>query len=439
MERRNFLRLTGVGAAASALGGPFATQSIAALATELAEMPGRSPKDLASDEKFWFAVRAKYAPPTDHLDLDHANTSPTAVPVFDAWVKRTRELSHAPAERFDKVWGDVETKLRPAVAEFMEATGRNIAFMGNSTVALNTVLRGFPMERGDEILVTDHEYPDMIESVLQREKREGIVVRKVSVPLPGEQRELLVDRVRSAITPRTKLLLISHVSAWSGEILPIEEVTAVAKSKGVAVLVDAAQSVGMLDVSFKKIGCDFLVTSFHKWLGSPLAAGVLVISEKQIGRVWPLHPPAWDTTEYPTDLYEWAGTYNIAATAAIGDALEFQKAIGLERKRERARFLGEYWQSRLRGVDRVKILTPQDVDRSFGVAAIMIDGIGSRDLAKYLRTRYRILVQDKAGRHSPFKNALRVSPGLYTTPNELDSFVAAVKEVLRTGIPPAKK
>lgn len=146
-------------------------------------------------------------------------------------------------------------------SEFPEPAPEEVAFTPNATFGLNTILHGFPLQRGDELLVTNHEYPDMIETIPQRGKREGIVMRAVNVPLPGEDRSSLVNRINQAITPRTRLILISHVSAWSGEMLPIQEVTQAARRRNVAVLVDAAQSVGLLDVNFAHIGADFLATS----------------------------------------------------------------------------------------------------------------------------------------------------------------------------------
>ncbi|MEO7368228.1 MAG: aminotransferase class V-fold PLP-dependent enzyme [Gemmatimonadaceae bacterium] len=233
------------------------------------------------------------------------------------------------------------------------------------------------LERGDEILVTNHEYPDMIETILQRGKREGIVMRSVNVPLPGEDRSGLVNRIDQAITPRTRLILISHVSAWSGEILPVQEVTHAARKRDVAVLVDAAQSVGLLDVDSAGIGADFLATSLHKWMGAPMGTGALLMRTRHIGKVWALHPPSWDTTKHPMDLYEWTGTFNVAAYRSTSDAIKFQRLLGLARKRARIRFLGDYWQKRLADVRGVSILTPRDGARSFGVASMMFDKIPS--------------------------------------------------------------
>ncbi|MFT3744072.1 MAG: aminotransferase class V-fold PLP-dependent enzyme [Pyrinomonadaceae bacterium] len=239
MERRDFFKRTG-GIAALALWSQLLPGSSVALGNVLSSGSLAEPAEVAQDEAFWRKIRSFYAPPTDFIDLDHANSSPTSLTVFNAFAKRSRSLTQAPAERFGDLW--METgKFRPELAKLLGTQENHFALTSNATFALNTVLHGFPLVAGDEILVTDHEYPDMIEVVVQRTKRDGAVMKKVAVAALDEDRLALVERVRKAITPRTKLLLISHVDAWSGEILPVAEVTKAAKERGVAVLVDAAQ------------------------------------------------------------------------------------------------------------------------------------------------------------------------------------------------------
>ena len=433
MERREFFKRSG-SVAAIGLWSQWMPGSSVALGNVVSQISHVEPADVAKDEAFWRKIRALYVPPTDLVDFDHANTSPTSSIVFDAFAKRLRRLSHAPAERFGKMW--VESgKFRSDLAKLLGTREEHFALTTNATFALNTVLHGFPLAAGDEVLVPDHEYPDMIEVILQRSKRAGIVMKKVSVAAFDEDRLALVERVKKAINSRTKLLLISHVSAWSGEILPVAEVTEVARERGVSVLVDAAQSVGMLDVNFEAIGCDFLATSLHKWMGGPLTTGVLVMKPEHVGKVWPLHPPSWETSQYPMDIYEWAGSINMAANASIGEAIAFQKMLGPARKLERMRYLGKYWQDKLGDNPKIKLLTPSQTDRSFGVASFAISGIPSAALVKYLRRETGFLVQDKSGRHSPFTNAVRVSPGPCSTPRELDRFVRAINGVAATGLP----
>ncbi len=424
MERREFIRLTATAAVSANAVAGFG---------EAAELDA-----VSDDDVYWARLRRNYDPPTDYADLDQANTGPTPRSVFDAYVRRARELSHAPAERFGDMWDkDLDTLTRPALAKYLGTAPARLAFTANATTALNTVLHGFPLERGDEVIVTDHEYPDMVETLLLRARRDGIVLRTVTVQSANEVALLLVSRVDQAINPRTKLLLISHVSAWSGAVLPVAEVSKTARSRNVAVLVDAAQSVGILDVHFDAIGCDFLAASLHKGLGAPLPTGVLVMRAEHVGKVAPLHPPSWDTAKHPMDLYEWSGTFNVAALSTVREALQFQLDIGAERKRARLQKLGAYWQDALAGVSGVRLLTSRRPGRWCGPAAFAVEAVPSSQLMPYLRRKRRVLVQDKSGRHSPFTNAIRVSPGAHSTFAELDRLVEAVRDVARAGSLPA--
>jgi selenocysteine lyase/cysteine desulfurase len=434
MKRRVFL---GLAAAAAVPGRLIAAPTSRTQAARVPE--SGSSNDRLNDDGFWARLRSEYDPPYDYADLDQANTAPTPRRVFDAYVERARYLSRAPAERFGTMWNDeLDAVARPALARYLGAAPDQVAFTANATAALNTVLHGFPLARGDEILITDHEYPDMVETVLGRARRDGVVPRIVRAPLAGEDERSFLARVADAITPRTRLLLISHVSAWSGTVLPVADVCALARARGVAVLVDAAQSVGILDVSFNALGCDFLAASLHKGLGAPLPTGVLLIRAEHLGKVEPLHPPSWDTSKHPLDLYEWSGTFNIAGLATIKEALEFQAMIGAERKRARLMRLGARWQDALSGVDGVQLLTPRQPGQFCGPAAFAIERVASGPLASHLRKKHRVLVQDKAGRHSPFRNAIRVSPGAHSTFAEIDRLVESVKLVAQAGQLPAQ-
>ncbi len=235
MERREFFKRS-ASVAAIGLWSHLMPGSSIALGNLLDESTHLNYAQIAQDEAFWRRIRSFYLPPTDFVDFDHANTSPVSSQVFDAFTKRSRRLSPAPAERFGELWEETNN-FRPDLPKLLGTRPKHLALTANATFGLNTVLHGFPMKSGDEVLVTNHEYPDMIEVILQRGKRDGVIMKTVAVPASGEDRLALVERVRKAITPRTKLLLISHVSAWSGEILPVAEVTKAAHESGVAVLV----------------------------------------------------------------------------------------------------------------------------------------------------------------------------------------------------------
>ena len=427
MKRRDFVRLSGLAAAAGLVPSAGA-DALLSVADTLDRLPPLSPENAATDDAFWRKVRALYTPSAEFLDFDNANTGAVPASVVATYVRHVRDLNGAPNVHYPRLNGS--TAVYEQLATFLDTTIDEIALVPNATTGLNTVLRGFPLAPGDEVLVTSHEYPDMVATLGLRARREGIVVRTVPVPDAREDPLMLVTRVERAITPRTKLMLVSHVSAWTAEILPVAELCTAGRSRGIAVLVDAAQSVGYLDVKFRAWGCDFVGMSLHKGMGAPIATGVLLVRKDWFGRVEPLHPPTWDISKYPIDQYSWTGTANVAASAAIPEAIAVQRGIGLARKRARLRYLASYWHERVRNLRGVQILTPGTPSRSFGFSSFAIDGVPSREVEERMRRQHKILVQDKASRpFRPVDNAVRVSPQPYTTPQELDRLVRAIAEI----------
>ncbi len=434
LERRAFLSLLGVGSSAL-IADSILRDRWSPITRVLAQEAATHPAALAHDDAFWMTIRQAYVTDPGLIDLDNANVAPTPAPVIEAFVRRINELRRAPSITSADMFAEVSSaKVRPRLAQLFGTTPEELGLLRNATDALNTVLRGFPLSRGDEILVTSHEYPDMVEIALQRARREGIVVRTVQVASGSENPHALVDRINRVATKRTKLLLISHVSAWSGEILPVQAACEAARRRNIATLVDAAQSIGILDVSLSHIGCDFMAASLHKWLAAPIGTGVLAMRSEWRDRVEPLTPSAIPWT-HPMGRFEWNGTALEAGWASAGEALDFQEKIGLARKRARIGVLGAQWQDKLSDLPKVRLLTPREDGRSFGVASFAVDGVPSDKLARHLREAAGINVQDKAGKHSPFQNAIRVSPGVYTLRTEVDKLVTAVSAVAEEGIP----
>jgi selenocysteine lyase/cysteine desulfurase len=426
MHRRSLLRLVasaGAGLAVSSLSAGGASPPLGLQAAP--ELPDLTPARAAGDEAFWAQVRALYAPDASLLDLDHGNSGAVPTAVIDAYLQRARQLNRAPNAHYPLLSGG--EALYERIASWLGASLDVIALLPNATTGLNTVLHGFPLQRGDEVLVTDHEYPDMVETLHQRAVRDGIVIRTVRVPSVDAPAGAMVDAVRGALTPATKLLLVSHMSAWNGEVLPVAAISALCRARGVAVLVDAAQSVGHLPIAFDTWGCDFLALSFHKAAGAPLATGALLMRREWIGRVAPLHPPTWDYGPYPIDQYAWIGTTNVAA-----HAIALQERIGLARKRARLMYLASYWHARARDIRGFRVLTPQQPERHIGYSSFAIAGVPSKVVAKRLRDDFQIQVQDKASRpYRPYDNAVRVTAQPYTSLAELDRFVTALREVAR--------
>ncbi|MBK9411378.1 MAG: aminotransferase class V-fold PLP-dependent enzyme [Gemmatimonadetes bacterium] len=432
MHRRRLLQLGGAAGAALALSPAALASALAAESPTLPQLPAWSPARAATSESFWRQVRAMYAPDPQVIDFDNGNSGAAPTAVIDAYVRRARLLCAAPNVHYPRLNSDDVNANYTRTAALLHTSVDELAMVPNATIGLNTILHGFPLERGDEVVITNHEYPDMVDTLHRRAKREGIVVRTIAVPSIDDDHLALVLRFRAAVTSRTKLLLVSHVSAWNSEILPVKALCAEARAHGVAVLVDAAQSIGYLDVDFADWGCDFLALSMHKGLGAPIATGALVIRKDWLGKVEPLHPPTWDTSKFPVDQYGWTGTANVAAQATLPDAIAAQERIGVSRKRARLVQLAGAWQAMARDIKGFRLLTPTTEERSFGFCAFALDHVPSRVVAERLRAEFRILVQDKASRpYRPYDNAVRVTPQPFASLDETRRFVAALRTIAR--------
>jgi selenocysteine lyase/cysteine desulfurase len=431
MQRRVFLKSSGL-MASGALGALALPGSIRAALSEPIDvgLPVTA-SDVATDEAYWAGVRKLYDVDPSMLDFDHGNSGQTPRSVLERYLRDARLLNSAPNLHYPRLMSD--NGMYEAINSFLGVQAPDdVALVPNATQALNTVLRGFPLDRGDEVLVSNHEYPDMVATLHARARREGIVVRTVDVPSRDADSATFVRALEDAVTPRTKLALISHVSAWNGEVLPIADACAALRARNVATCVDAAQSAGFLDVNFGALGCDFLALSWHKGMGAPIATGALAMRQRWIGVVEPLHPPTWDFSKYPIEQYAWTGTANLAAYAAIPTAISVQRQIGIANKQERLRYLADYWQSRLAPLPRIQLLTPTSPARSMGFAAFAVEGMPSKTVAARLREQHRVNVQSKAERpYKPFPEAVRVTPQPYTTLRELDRFVGAVRSLAR--------
>ncbi|MGK2961977.1 MAG: aminotransferase class V-fold PLP-dependent enzyme [Gemmatimonadaceae bacterium] len=426
MHRRAFLQWSGT-LASGALGTLALPASMRAALAEPIDLDLPSPtSDVAGDEAYWARVRKLYAVDPSILDLDHGNCGLTPRRVLEQYMRNARLMNSAPNVHIPRLVRD--NSMYETINAFLGVQAPDdVALVPNATQALNTVLRGFPLDRGDEVLVSNHEYPDMVATLHARAKREGIVVRTVNVPERDADSAAFVHALEVAVTARTKLALLSHVSAWNGEVLPIADACAALRARNVATCVDAAQSAGFLDVNFGALGCDFLALSWHKGMCAPIATGALAMRQQWFGVVEPLHPPTWDVSKYPIEMYAWTGTANFAGYAAIPTAISVQRQIGIANKHARLRYLAEYWQSRLAAIPRIRLLTPSSPARTMGFAAFAVAGMPSKTVADQLRERHRVNVQSKAERpYKPFPESVRVTPQPYTTLRELDRFVGAV-------------
>lgn len=426
-DRRDFLRHAATTAGALALSPAALLAARDEVAAELARLGPAAPARLAEDEAFWARVRRGYALDPEVLNLDHGWTNPTPRAALDELARQARVLEGLPAEHLPGMWERVSnTSVRRALAEAMGVPPAEIALVRNATEALDTVLLGLPLQRGDEVVCSPHDYFAMLDALEQRRARDGIVLRMVELPVPAPSLDALAASYEAAIGPRTRLVLLTHPSNLTGQLLPVARIAAAAHRAGALVVVDGAQSLGVLEDPVQALDCDFYGASAHKWLGLPIGLGALWMRPAHVRTVWPLLPPPPGTEGM--GRFEWIGTAPEYVNLAALPALALHRTLGPARKAARLRALHAHLRTRLtRALPAARFYTAADPAMSVGLTTVEIPGADTKALQQRLRQRHRILVQAMVDiRSAPGIRGLRVSPNVYTTPAELDRFVAAL-------------
>lgn len=417
---------------------PVAMQGIAGRKNRKIDMSFIAENDLAagSPEAFWQEVRAAYPRQEPLLNLNNAAVSPPPLEVEQAVIEAYRFISRNPDvnmwSKLDAALPDIKAEL----AQLIDCSPTEIALNRNSSEGLSTAIFGIPLQPGDQVLISPWDYPSARAGWLQRQQREGIVPITCQFGLLDDD-EVIVAAYAGAITPRTRVMLLTHMYHWNGRLLPVERLCALARAHGIVTVVDGAQTFAQMPLSFRKLGCDIFVTSLHKWLGAPVGNGMLVVREGLIDETWPLLAP-FDTPPLRIDKFDhWnLGTYNSAIQAGIAPAIRLHRRIGVERIQQRLNELTRYWIERARDIPGFRLQTPLNATPPGAVALFSIDGVDSRQLEKVLREQYQIhvkyrSVEDVAG--------LRVSPHIYMRKDDLDMFVdglkAAVGEVTSAWTP----
>jgi len=387
-----------------------------------------APESVADDEKFWARVRSAYTLNPDVVNLDHGWTNPTSRAAVDELLRRARQLEALPAEELEHLFfGSSSTEVRSALADAMGVPPAEIALVRNATEALNTILLGLPLHAGDEIICSAHDYFAMLDALEQRRARDGVVLRMIKPPIPAPSFDALTELYEASISPRTRLVLVTHVSNLTGQLFPVPRIAAAAHRVGAEVVVDGAQSLGVQGDPVSALDCDYYGASTHKWLGTPVGLGVLWMRPAHVPKIWPLVPPPPDVKGMRR--FEWIGTAPAYLEPAALPALALHRSLGADRKAARLRYLSSYFRkSTSVALPNLRYYTLAEPDMSIGITTIELPGMLSDDLQKRLRQRNKILTQSMAGnKRAPEIRGLRITPNVYTTPSELDQLVAALK------------
>jgi isopenicillin-N epimerase len=426
VARRSFLRgiASGVGVVAfhdDALGILHAADKAAA---------GRSLEELAADEDYWREIQQAFAVDRSLINLNNGGVSPSPRIVQDA-MRRSLELSNeAPSYT---MWQLLEPQIESVRARLAASFGcdpEEMAITRNASESLEICILGLDLKPGDEILTTNQDYPRMLTSWRQRERRDGVVLRTISFPVPPPSLDDLLDRFRRAVTPRTKVILVCHITNLSGQIFPVKEICRLGRERGIEVIVDGAHAYAHFPFRHADLDCDYYGTSLHKWLLAPHGTGFLYVRKSKIAKLWPLMAAPPELTEN-IRKFEEIGTHPAANHNAIAEALTFHEGIGVARKAARLRYLRDRWMKRLQGQKGVRIFTSFDPAMSCAIGNVGIDGLEMPKLVKQLGERRRIIGVPIV--HPEFQG-LRVTPNVYTTLSEVDVFVEEMERVITKGL-----
>jgi len=385
---------------------------------------------LAEDEAFWAAIRAKYRLKPDYINLESGYYSMQATPVLEAFIAKVREVNYQASYYLRTTQVPDKAAARDKLAALAGCSPAELCITRNTTESITTVVSGFDWQRGDEAVMAEQDYGHMLAQFRLTARRHGIVNKLVSVPVDPKSDDEIVQLYAGAITPRTRLLMVSHMINVTGQIMPVRKIADMAHARGVDVLVDGAHAFAQFVYTVPELGCDYYAASLHKWLGCPLGTGILYVRRDKIAGLWPIYGDHRMNDDTDIMKLNHTGTHPVHTDLAIAHAIAFHETIGGQRKEARLRYLQNYWTNKVRPLANVVLNTPTDPARSCAIANVGVKGVAPDALAKTLLEKYGIWTNavdnDAAGVHG-----VRVTPHVFIVPRELDVLVRAIREIAR--------
>ena len=418
MKKRNFLKNMSL----AVLGAPFYGCALVSCSNEAAKTPVDK---LASSEDFWLKVRQDYKLKPDYINLESGYYNIIPTPTLKALHKNIDMVNYEGSYYMRTVQFDNKRRMSEKLANIIGAKAQNIIITRNTTESLNMVIKGMDWKAGDEAVYAIQDYGAMKLMFEQVAKRFGIINKEVSVPNHPKSDQDIVAVYEKAITAKTKLLMVCHMINITGQILPIKKICQMAHSKGVKVMVDGAHCVGHFEFDIKDLECDYYGSSLHKWLAVPLGTGLLYVADKHIDTLWPIFA---EYKKEPGDIsrLNHTGTIPVYHDITIENAIDYYSLLGGARKEARLRYLQEYWTKKVRDINGININTPKESHRACGIANVGIEGMDPADLAKKLLDDYKVFT---VAINDANVHGCRITPNVFTTTEELDILVEALKEM----------
>jgi selenocysteine lyase/cysteine desulfurase len=418
MDKRAFLK----NAALAGIGGMLSLDGLAEIFKNASVFPAHH---LAADEDFWATIRRGYRLKPDFINLENGYYNFVPEQVLEKFIEHVREINFQASYYMRTVQFDNKKAMAAKLALIAGCPADELIITRNTTESLDMIIGGLEWKPGDEAVMAEQDYPAMLEMFRQVSKRYGMINKVVSVPNHPKSDDEIVNLYASAITDKTKLLMVCHMINITGQILPVRKICDMAHAKGVQVMADGAHSFAHFKFTIPELDCDYFGSSLHKWLSVPLGSGLLYVKKEHIGKVWPLLA---EGERKPDDIsrLNHIGTHPVHTDLAVADAIDFYNIVGVERKEARLRFLQSYWTSKVRDLPNVILNTPADPNRYCGIGNVGIKGMKPADLGDILFNKYKIYCApiDGAGVHG-----CRITPNIYTSTEEFDILVKAITEL----------
>jgi isopenicillin-N epimerase len=427
MNRRNFMqRASGVAMAALPT---FRKDGLSRILAAGVQAAGRSAESLAADENYWFEIQSAFNIDRSMINFNNGTLCPSPQIVEEALRRYDEFVNLSPAHNQAIIGAQLET-IRQGLAANFGCDPEELAITRNTSESLEIVQLGLNLKPGDEILTTDQDYPRMLTTYRQRERRDGIVLKTIPFDVPPRDWDDLYEMFEKAVTPRTRVIHFCHMTFTTGQIFPVRKICQMARSRGIETVVDGAHAFAHFPFKKDELDCDYYGTSLHKWLLAPTGTGFLYVRKEKIPTIWPLMA-AGPESQGDIRKFEEIGTHPIPIKIAISEALIFHEGIGVARKAARLRYLRDRWANRLAENKRVKIIHSPDPRQSCGLGFVSVEGLDPAKLVSFLWDKHRIFVVSLT---YPKFSGLRVTPNIYSTLQEVDTFSAAVESAIKSGV-----
>lgn len=383
---------------------------------------------LASDEDFWSYIQQAYTVNANMINLNNGGVAPAPKSVQDAVERYGRLSNEAPSYYMWRILDQGREPLRKKLADLAGVSSEEVALHRNATEALENIIFGLQLQAGDEVILCKQDYPNMINSWKQREKRDGIRLVWLDLKLPSEDNAAIVKKYTDAITTKTKIIHLTHIINWMGQIMPAKEIATEAHKRNIEVVLDGAHSFGHIKYNVSELGSDYFGTSLHKWISAPIGTGFMYVKKDKIKRLYPLFG-AGEPESDDIRKFENMGTRPFHIEQATGQAIQFHQMIGSERKQKRLHYLKNYWAERAMQIPGVTIGTSLKPEFGCAIGLLQIQGKTPAQVDSYLFDKHKIHTVGIVWENI---SGVRITPNTYTLPSDLDILVDGIAKLSKT-------